>query len=389
MDVPRFPPGVVRLAHEFVPRLPELARALALRIRTEVTAYQDERVMPFAELVHECEGNLAQGLADVDRLTWGGLAAARRLGHRRAEQGVPVEATLQSYRLGGQFMWETFVAAAEHDPSVQQEVLRAATTLWTLIDTYSAALAEGHRQASEDRARRHTEVRAALLDALFSGKSTAGQSLAACAASLRLPTLGRFVVVVADTHALPGVEDRLRVRDLVSVWRQEIDAQAGIVLLHQDSCPEELASVLAATCHARVGLSAEYRHIEATPAARHTAGLARAAVGHGTAGVLRHDLAPVPVLLASAPEAARAVAESVLGPVLTLPAHDRDLLLSTLRRWLADHGATSATATALHCHRNTVRYRLRRLEALTGLDLTSPRDLGHLHLALEALRLAP
>jgi len=41
----------------------------------------------------------------------------------------------------------------------------------------------------------------------------------------------------------------------------------------------------------------------------------------------------------------------------------------------------------LHVHRNTVRYRLRRVEELTGRDLTQPIGVAELHLALEAARI--
>jgi DNA-binding PucR family transcriptional regulator len=44
-----------------------------------------------------------------------------------------------------------------------------------------------------------------------------------------------------------------------------------------------------------------------------------------------------------------------------------------------DRGATSA---ALHVHRNTLAYRLRRIQEIAGLDLDDPRDLARVYLAL-------
>ena len=43
-----------------------------------------------------------------------------------------------------------------------------------------------------------------------------------------------------------------------------------------------------------------------------------------------------------------------------------------------DRGATSA---ALHVHRNTLAYRLRRIQEIAGLDLDDPRDLARSYLA--------
>ena len=77
---------------------------------------------------------------------------------------------------------------------------------------------------------------------------------------------------------------------------------------------------------------------------------------------------------------------AVLGPVLELPPADRDLLLETAHVWLAAEGSSSAAAEQLHLHRNTVRYRLRRLEELTGRDLAKPVDAAEVFIALEGVR---
>jgi len=49
-------------------------------------------------------------------------------------------------------------------------------------------------------------------------------------------------------------------------------------------------------------------------------------------------------------------------------------LLRTLQCWFACDESSAATAAALHIHRNTLDYRLRRVEALTGLDLARSED---------------
>jgi carbohydrate diacid regulator len=49
-------------------------------------------------------------------------------------------------------------------------------------------------------------------------------------------------------------------------------------------------------------------------------------------------------------------------------------LLHTLQTWFACDESSAATAAALDIHRNTLDYRLRRIEALTGLDLVRSED---------------
>ncbi len=49
-------------------------------------------------------------------------------------------------------------------------------------------------------------------------------------------------------------------------------------------------------------------------------------------------------------------------------------LRRTLDAWFANGESATATAAALHIHRNTLDYRLRRIEELTGLDLGRSED---------------
>lgn len=59
-------------------------------------------------------------------------------------------------------------------------------------------------------------------------------------------------------------------------------------------------------------------------------------------------------------------------------------LEKTLRCYIGNNMSLSATATELHMHKNTVIYRLRRIESVTGLDLRDVRDVARVVLALDA-----
>lgn len=86
-------------------------------------------------------------------------------------------------------------------------------------------------------------------------------------------------------------------------------------------------------------------------------------------------------LLRCGPEAV--LAEAVLdSSVRRLLDHGSAELLETARTFLAQAGNVQRTAAALNVHRQTVYHRLRRIEQVTGLDLTAGDDLLVLHLGL-------
>jgi sugar diacid utilization regulator len=62
-------------------------------------------------------------------------------------------------------------------------------------------------------------------------------------------------------------------------------------------------------------------------------------------------------------------------------------LLETAETYLDCAGDTTRTAQALHIHRTTLHYRLNRIQALSGFDLTSGSDRLSLHLGAKLLRL--
>jgi sugar diacid utilization regulator len=88
------------------------------------------------------------------------------------------------------------------------------------------------------------------------------------------------------------------------------------------------------------------------------------------------------------PQRLRAFARIVLGPVLDYDRTRQTELIHTARVHLEHSLDRRATAHALHLHPNTVAQRIRRLEELTGLRLSRPRDLLRLTSALTVAQVA-
>lgn len=90
------------------------------------------------------------------------------------------------------------------------------------------------------------------------------------------------------------------------------------------------------------------------------------------------------LLLASVPEEVQAsYRERLLGPLLAYDRDHRSQLVQTLEQFLAHSGSWQRCATAMHVHVNTLRYRIGRVEELTGRDLSSLEHRVDLFLALK------
>jgi hypothetical protein len=388
--VSEFPgPAVSAVGERLLIRVDGLADELVAVIRKAEPFYDAGKVVPAEDLRGSVRDNLVYILSRLAGRPSPGLGAPRATGRRRAEQGAPLPAILHSYRVAGTFIWSAILdeSAAEANAAA---LLPAASELWSIMDELSSSVTDAYRDTVADRARSNAQTRNAMLDVLLRGDG--GARLWESAASLRLPHHGTFVVAAAPAprpgvEAIPHAEEALRTRDIRSAWRVEIDAHVGVVVLTRRTGIDLLCARLAELVNGPVGLSEPYGNLEQTPAALRQARLASAAATPGSHEIVRYERVPIPVLLAGAPDAAATVARAILGPILVLPAAECDLLLDTLRAWFTEEGATSVAAEKLHVHRNTVRYRLRRVEELTGRSLTQPTGVAELHLALEAARI--
>ena len=115
--------------------------------------------------------------------------------------------------------------------------------------------------------------------------------------------------------------------------------------------------------------------------ARGAAALRRASGRGGFVDVSRLGLSAL-LLETGTPDALRRFATDVLHTVAEHEERHGGDLLATLRAWLAAGCSTAAAADTLVVHRNTVTYRLGRIEQLTGRSLRDSRVRLELELAL-------
>jgi purine catabolism regulator len=76
--------------------------------------------------------------------------------------------------------------------------------------------------------------------------------------------------------------------------------------------------------------------------------------------------------------------DSTLGRLVEHDEQHGSALIDSLRGYIEANGRWADAATALHVHRHTLRYRIRKIEELTGRDLANAGDRLELWLALRA-----
>ncbi|MFZ0379183.1 MAG: PucR family transcriptional regulator ligand-binding domain-containing protein [Solirubrobacteraceae bacterium] len=86
-------------------------------------------------------------------------------------------------------------------------------------------------------------------------------------------------------------------------------------------------------------------------------------------------------------EALRLFCDSILGPIEASEGPYGGELMRSLEAFIEENGQWERAAKRLYCHRHTLRYRIRRVEELTGRNLSSARDRIEFWLALRAREL--
>ncbi|SEP60651.1 PucR family transcriptional regulator [Streptomyces radiopugnans] len=399
-----------RAARPLMDDLPRLTDRVVELLRKEEPAYRAASVDQ-DELWHEVYRSLRHNVGSLLRPKELRDAARRcswRIGAERAEQGLPLDALMRAFRIGGAVVWQSLVdRVTRYDPDGARLLVHVAAEVWDFVDEHCAVVAEAYRRTERRLAWRHDNRQRLMADALLEGTMRVAD-LAETSEALGLPERGRYAVVIV---AGPGREAhraliRSRVPAAVRIlWHPRSDADLGIAPLGggpgdsgepgdpgtadaaeaADGLLAELAGALPALPGLRTGISSAVEGLAQVGDARRLAETALRSATPGGAPVLLHEHLPA-ALLVSSPGLAAALAERVLGPVLRLEGPDRDLLLDTLAVWLECDGSARRAGSRLFCHRNTVLNRLRRFEQLTGRSLGRPHEVAELSLALTARR---
>ena len=372
--------------------LPALTDRVVARIRAEIPFYAGQDVVTHDDLRESVRANVDYILASLTGPATPNLGAPHATGRARAAQGAPLAEMLTAYRVGVEELWSAMAGTARDLPGVSAgDVIDLAAAVFAVQNTYSDAALAAYRDEAREMLRTRERERAALVEVILAGGAAKG-TLWEVASALRLPLDGAFLVIAAQTELghdpVPRAESALAVLDVRSVWRLDAELSLGVLSLPDRGRNGAVLTVLGRHAAGRVGASPVFAELRQAGWALELARLALGSHPGGT-GVTQFRDSPIDLLVAAAPHAALEAARAVLGSLLALPEDELELLLGTFEAWVRANGSATAAGAELFCHPNTVRYRLRRIEAGSGRTLANPGEVAELVTAVRAWRELP
>lgn len=409
-----------RAARVLVASLPALTDRLVEALYAQEPAYRaaidSDRAGVWQEVHHSLRHNVGS-LIQPREFREPAHRTSRWIGEVRAEQGVPLDAVLHAFRMGGAMVWQDLVdETARRDPDDIRLLVHVAADVWNFVDEHCGVVADAYRQAERRQSWRRENRQRLMVAALLDGTARIAD-LAEAAEMLGLPEQGRYAVLAvaggigaggagsgagAGSAAAsragaaqrgPGAAARPPVAlpagapGATVLWHPGPDAEFAILPLAGSSGElSALAAALDVPAGTRAGIGSAVEGLAALGDARRLAETALRTCPASGGTVLLDEHLP-DALVVSSPALAGALADRVLGPLDRLDPADRDVIVETLTAWLDADGSAQRAGARLYCHRNTVLNRLRRFEQLTGRCLTRPRDAVEVSLALAARRL--
>lgn len=381
----------------------ELA-ALAADLREQIPAVVDPAA---PALLNELSRRFAEdAIRRITDSTGTEQLAAEDAARELVAGQIGAQEAAAQFRRSARQIWDLARELARSvDPEIYYALLERVGDLWIEYERWASAVGRAHREALREQDRFAAQQHEAAVTELLTGAGGDQVRMRRSAETLGLPKSGHFCVAVIARDAVPppGPSDPssdrqplppqdpervLRPCGVASAWSQGTLKQTGIIDL--GSGGDRFERVLAALREAdlgRVGLSPVFDQLSHTPLAARLADVALASVPRTTREVNRYGEHPLDTLVASAPETARDMGRQVLGALLECPTEQQHLLFTTLDVWCEAGGNINRCAELLFCHRNTVRQRLDRVQALTGRSLSDPRGVAETFLAIRAHRL--
>lgn len=368
-------------AAAIVARIPQADAAVELagELESHVAALERASADSHADIVVGLRRSLTRwwrflstGVAPSDR----DFDSLREWTRARATEGVRLEELLRSFGLLRQLGWELlrrYARASESEALLELAGLLAQYVEHVSVIVTETYMTERELLVSEEERRTQTMLDRLSVDSPLSG---ADSELAERLDVPVHPAYIPFAVVIPGQppHQHAALAARLR----RAGWRLTVTRSESVAGLAWQ--PLELSD-LGEGPDALLVIGEPTPRAQLLAAREDLAVLAAYGRRIGLRGLLKAEDYLFEIIVNRSPELLERLRLGILTPIAE---GDRAELTQTLHTLLACRLDRTATAAALHVHRNTLAYRLSRIEQRTGLDLGSPRDLARIYVALDA-----
>lgn len=337
------------------------------------------------------------------------VAYARQAAARRARTGLPLVDYIAAFRLGQRAIWKTLLAHAGESEAGQAAVLSLAGPLARYTDLISTQATDAYLEFQQYVAAESGRDSQALLDALLDGALPAsGPHLSVATAhgiGAERTTPVLLVTAVVLDHAEDSNERACEARQLVSaaIARCTVNGLRTLSVVRGSEivavpalrtggdAVDELCERLRAMSEEMgaegitlaVGVSTAVTVVAQIPRAYRQAQAALELLPEGGGVLALPQLTPFEYLLLRADDTTRQLVDPRIGSALAEDRVRGGTLAETIRAFAAADMNLREAADTLRIHLNTAKYRLGRIQELTGRNVRSVNDLVELLVAIE------
>ncbi|MBB4678631.1 PucR family transcriptional regulator [Crossiella cryophila] len=339
------------------------------RVTSAARAHSPEVArLPEAENRRHIATLLAEGIAHLERgdaHEEGEFTAAQALGADRAAQGVSIGGLLRGVHAGRTELIRASVELARATAADDATILDFIVDLDRYVGAVERHIISGYHTAELQLSRTARDLNTQVLRRLLVPDGDFPDAAELGRAGLRPAEHYHCVVSeVTDPGRARALEARLQ--PFGGVYGLVEGRLAGLAQQPPSAAEEDEVLLVAAPATALTGLREVY-----PMCVRALAVAARS----GVRGVHRLTDLAGETALAAYPALAQTLAAELMRPLDEKSGFHQEIAATAL--CYLDHGRRlTATATALHIHANTVRYRLDRLAELTEIDLSETSPTG-------------
>jgi DNA-binding PucR family transcriptional regulator len=346
-------------------------------------------------------------LVENRRLDADEIVALQVIGAQRARYGLSRDGLTAAVEAAMRTGYRRLVEAALEVPASTEAAVRGMASLslrlFDFVQDATTALLTGYLDEEAQRITSRVRQQSKLVDRLLEASWTDEDEIRAHAKGLGLDIEPPFALLLV-VNDMPHEAGRLRaaatalatavdgavegptrsapvphvvvlVTSVPKGWRDIVTAADGAAAAHDVyvACVEPVGDVRS--------VCAAYRRVQRdlgfVPAAR-----------SGPGAVATKDVKAYRILACAPLEDRLDFVQQALGPIFDLSETKAVELLDTVESLYDNRGQVPAVATELGIHEKTVRYRLRRVQELTGLGVDVPGDRLQLDMAVRLRRLA-